>query len=45
VLYKNLETRPRNRWQEEVREHGRIAGGELWQEKVYKREELNPICN
>jgi hypothetical protein len=36
----NLETtRPRNRWQDEVREDGRIVGGEEWQEKVYNREE------
>jgi hypothetical protein len=33
VLYMNLETtrrrgRPRNRWQDEVRENGRIVGGE-----------------
>jgi hypothetical protein len=39
VLYMNLETtklrgRPRNRWQVEVREDGRIVGGEEWQEKV-----------
>jgi hypothetical protein len=32
ILYMNLETtrlrrRPRNRWQDEVREDGRIAGG------------------
>jgi hypothetical protein len=38
VLYMNLETtrlrgRPRNRWQDEVREDGRIVGGEGWQEK------------
>jgi hypothetical protein len=26
--------RPRNRCQEEVREDGRIVGGEEWQEKV-----------
>jgi hypothetical protein len=44
VLYMNLETtrlrcRPRNRWQDEVREDGRIVGGEVWQEKVYNREE------
>jgi hypothetical protein len=44
VLYMNLETtrlrcRPRNRWQNEVRENGRIVGGEGWQEKVYNREE------
>jgi hypothetical protein len=35
VLYTNLETtiprgRPRNRWQDEVREDGRIVGGEEW---------------
>jgi hypothetical protein len=43
VLYMNLETRPRgrprNRWQDEVREDGRIVSGEEWQEKVYDREE------
>jgi hypothetical protein len=44
VLYMNLETtrprgRTRNRWQYEVREDGRIVGGEEWQEKVYDREE------
>jgi hypothetical protein len=37
VLYMNLGTtrlrgRPRNRWQDEVREDGRIVGGERWQE-------------
>jgi hypothetical protein len=36
-LYINLETRPRgrprNRWQDEVREAGTIVGGEEWQEK------------
>jgi hypothetical protein len=40
----NLETtrprgRPRNRWEDEVREDGRIVGGEEWQENVYNREE------
>jgi hypothetical protein len=40
VLYMNLETtRQRNRWQDEVREDGRIVGGEEWQEKVYNRGE------
>jgi hypothetical protein len=31
--------RPRNRWQDEVREDGRIVGGEWWREKVHNREE------
>ena len=44
VLYMNLETkrprgRPRNRWLDEVRDDGRMVGGEEWQEKVYDREE------
>jgi hypothetical protein len=44
VLYMNLETRrprgrPRNMWQDEVKEDGRMIGGEEWQEKVYDREE------
>jgi len=39
VLYMNLGTtrlrgRPRSSWQDEVREDGRIVGGEGWQEKV-----------
>jgi hypothetical protein len=42
VLYMNLETtrfrgRPKNRWQFEVTEDGRIVGGEGWQEKVHNR--------
>jgi hypothetical protein len=37
-LYMNLGTtrmrgRPRNRWQDEAREDGRIVGREGWQEK------------
>ena len=44
VVYMNMETtrprgRPRNRWLDEVREDGRMVGGEEWQEKVYDREE------
>jgi hypothetical protein len=31
--------RPINRWQDEVREDGRIVGGEEWLKKVYNREE------
>ena len=34
-----LRGRPRNRWQDEVREDGQIVGGERWQEKVHNREE------
>ena len=29
--------RPRNRWQDEMREDGRIVVGEGWQEKVHKQ--------
>jgi hypothetical protein len=48
VLYMNLGTirlrgRPRNRWQDEVREDGRIVGGEGWQEKVHNREEWKTL--
>jgi hypothetical protein len=48
VLYMNLEStrprgRPRNRWQHEVREDGRTVGGEVQQEKVYKREEWKKL--
>jgi hypothetical protein len=48
VLYMNLETtrlrgRPKNKWQGEVREDGRIVGGEEWQEKLYNREEWKEL--
>ena len=48
VVYMNLGTtrlrgRPRNRWQDEVRENGRIVGGEGWQEKVHNREGLKKL--
>ena len=47
VLYMNLGTRlrgrPRNRWQDEVREDGRVIGGEGWQEKVHNREEWKKL--
>jgi len=47
VLYMNLGTtrlrgRP-SRWQGEVREDGRIVGGEEWQEKVHNREEWKKL--
>ena len=34
-----LRGRPRNRWQDGVREDDRIVGGEGWKEKVHNREE------
>jgi hypothetical protein len=41
-IYMNLETRlrdrPRNRWQDEAWEDGRIVGVEGWQGRVYNRE-------
>jgi hypothetical protein len=48
VLYMNLETtrlrgRSRNRWQDEVREDGRLVGGKGWKEKVYNREEWKKL--
>jgi len=48
VLYMSLRTtrlrgRPRNRWQDEVREDGRIVGGEGWQEKELNREEWTKL--
>ena len=48
VLYMNLGTtrlrgKPRNRWQDEVREDGRIVGGEGWQEKVHNRGEWKKL--
>jgi hypothetical protein len=38
-----LRGRPRNRWQDEVREDGRIVGGEGWQEKVHDREKWKKL--
>jgi hypothetical protein len=38
-----LRGRPRNRWQDEVREDGRIVDGERWQEKVHNREEWEKL--
>ena len=48
VLYMNLGTtrlrgRPRNRWQDEVREDGRIVGGDRWQGEVCNREEWKKL--
>jgi hypothetical protein len=48
VLGMNLGTtrltgRPRYRWQDAVREDGRIVGGEGWEEKVHNREEWKKL--
>jgi hypothetical protein len=48
VLHMNLGTtrlrgRPRNRWQDGVREDGRIVVGEGCQEKVHNREEWRKL--
>jgi hypothetical protein len=48
VLCMNLEAarlrgRPRNRWQDEGREDGRLVGGKGWKEGVYKREEWKKL--
>jgi hypothetical protein len=48
VLYMNLGTtrlrdRPRNRWQGDVREDGRIFCRKRWQEKVHNREEWKKL--
>jgi hypothetical protein len=48
VLYMNLGTkrlrgRPRNRWQDEVRDDGRIVGGVGWQEKIHNRREWKKL--
>jgi hypothetical protein len=38
-----LRGKPRNRYQDEVREDGWIVGGEGWQEKVHNREEWKKL--
>jgi hypothetical protein len=48
VLYMNLEAtrlrgRPRNRWQDEVREDGRLVDGKGWKERVYNRGEWTKL--
>jgi len=38
-----LRSRPRHRWQDEVREDGRLGGGKGWKERVYNREEWKKL--
>jgi hypothetical protein len=33
---KELRPRPRNRWQDEMSEDGRLVGGRGWKERVHK---------
>jgi hypothetical protein len=43
----NLETRlggrPRNKWQDEMREDGRLVGGKEWKEMVHNRDEWKKL--
>jgi hypothetical protein len=48
LLYMNLEStrprgRPRNKWQGEVREDGRIVGGQELQEKVCQQRGMEEV--
>jgi len=48
TTYMNLEAtrvrgRPRNRWQDEAREDGRLVGGKEWKERLYNRKEWNKL--
>jgi hypothetical protein len=48
LLSMNFETtrkrgRQRKRWQDEVREDGRMVGVKVWQEKVHNREEWKKL--
>jgi len=38
-----LRGRPRNGWQDEVREDGRLVGGKGWKETVYNREKWKKL--
>jgi len=38
-----LRGRPRNRWQDEVREDERLVSGKGWKERVYNRKEWKKL--
>jgi len=40
---KRLIGRTRNRWQDEMREDGRLVGGKGWKERVYNREQWKKL--
>jgi len=35
--------RPRNRWQDEVKEEGRLVGEKGWKDRVYNRDEWKKL--
>ena len=35
----SLRGKPRNEFENEVREDGKVVGGEVWQKRIYNREE------
>jgi hypothetical protein len=50
ILYMNLEItrlrgRPRNRWQDELREDGRLVGGKGWKKMVYNRQQWRKLLS
>jgi len=38
-----LRSRPRNRWQDEVKKDGRLVGGNGWEEMLYKKDERKKL--
>ena len=40
---KRLRGKPRNRWEDEVREVGNLVGEKGWKERVYNREEWKKL--
>jgi len=41
----SLRGRPRNRWQDEATEDGRVVRGEGWQQQVHNREEWKKLLS
>jgi hypothetical protein len=38
-----LRGRPRNKWQDEVREDGRLVSGKMWKEKGIQQREMEEV--